>query len=88
MKVFTGYLKGMQVAGDETQLDVLLRLLGQKPQGLLIDYYTAQTQGCSYPGTCNDVLQTLWQTYMMVDPSIQAQKEVTEHRQLGQQTVT
>lgn len=87
-RVFVGYLKGMQIHDDEARLDVLLRLLGQRPQGLLIDYYTAQNEGRSYPGICNEAVQILWRMYMMVDPSIQAQKEVKTYKQLGTQMFT
>ena len=80
-RVFNGYLREVNVRDDDRKIDTLLRLLGQKPQGIMNDYYRARDEDVAYPGSFKDATKRLWDTYMLVDPSVEAQSKVQTIKQ-------
>ena len=80
-RVFNGYLREVNVRDDNRKIDTLLRLLDQKPQGIMNDYYRVRDKDIIYPESFKDATKRLWDIYMLVDPSVEAQSKIQTIKQ-------
>ena len=80
-RVFNGYLREVNVWDDNCKINTLLWLLGQRPQEIMNDYYRVWDKDIAYPGSFKDTTKRLWDTYILVDPSVEAQSKVQTIKQ-------